>query len=791
VILGLLAGVLAAAAAAAPVPGTALESVDADTAAWTAYQRIHSDFFDIDKVPAADPREVELGRELFFDPRLSGNGAMSCWSCHDPSRGWGDGLPRARGIGHKLLARNTTSLLTTHRNIPFPLFWDGRAKDLTDAVRLSLLDPDVMGTDARSLTRAFDRVPSYARRMTELYGPAGVSVESACRALAAFIRTQVVPRGSPFDRYPSDPSALSPAAKRGMVVYAGKGRCLLCHTGAYFSDDFWHNVGLRPTPGLEDRGRGEFVPEKHAVGAFHTPTLRDVARTAPYMHDGSERTLRDVVEFYNRGGDRRDGSQDDLVVPLGLSEREKADLVVFLEALSSPDAEAALPVLPPVFAAETPGEAYAEAAARLGAAARAAALRRPELAAAHAASAREALAQWRARGGGDCVAAADRAAAALEAASDAGRAGLAAPAAAARRALAACAPPPEPGDAGAEAPPPPSALVAAADGSIAEARRLLSEAEAIAPRPDGAVPDPLPGFDIPRFLSALAGGRWSPANTEVLEQAVRADVMRYYEYKTFLADDPAACAEIKIHKIYFGVNRTGEWACRERHYENELSHALIVRPPDFDRRCRESMAAGYPELEIRDVAGACVVLRENLERPGPCGPLIAAGYLQEDKRVSCDNFFARIYGLDDEAVCGTLDGGPTAWRDRCRALSAFARAHKARDPKLCLGRGLCLAFMGVRAGSVDEAAEKIESLARNALRKGWQDETRPRVEKAFALAADARARLSAAESERDEADRALAAEVDAREEALARVVERAQRLRAAAPSQAPSRGGPG
>src|SRR5262249_16384639 len=133
-----------------------------------------------------------------------------------------------------------------------------------DAVRKSFLDPRVMGAGERSFTRFADGVPVYARRLRELYGPDGVSLDSAVRAVTAFIRTQVVPRGSPFDEYRWRPDALGPAAKRGMVVYAGKGRCLLCHTGAYFSDDFWHNVGLRRPPGPEDRGRGGLVPEKHA-----------------------------------------------------------------------------------------------------------------------------------------------------------------------------------------------------------------------------------------------------------------------------------------------------------------------------------------------------------------------------------------------------------------------------------------------------------------------------------------------------------------------------------------------
>ncbi|MEQ1920714.1 MAG: cytochrome c peroxidase, partial [Elusimicrobiota bacterium] len=334
-------------ASAAPSPGTAREAGDTDAVAWAAYQRIHSDFFDLDAAGKLDPREIELGRQLFFDPRLSGNGAMSCATCHDPSRAWGDALPRGRGLGHKELTRNTPSLLTVHRNIPHPFFWDGRADSIEKAILTALQSRLEMDRDPRLLVVDLSRVPAYNDAFRLLYGPEGISPDRLARAIGAFIKAEIRPGLTPFDRYRTDSTAMTPAAKRGMDLFAGKARCLLCHTGAFFSDDFFHNVGLSPTPGLDDPGRGALVKEKHSHRAFHTPPLRDVTRTGPYMHDGRDKDLASVIEFYDRGGDVHDESQDDLVKPLGLTAVERADLLAFLQALTSPDREARFPVLPP------------------------------------------------------------------------------------------------------------------------------------------------------------------------------------------------------------------------------------------------------------------------------------------------------------------------------------------------------------------------------------------------------------------------------------------------------------
>lgn len=771
----LLAG--SAAASAPPAPGTARAAGDTDAVAWAAYQRIHSDFFDLDKTVKSDPREIELGRQLFFDPRLSGNGAMSCATCHDPSRAWGDALPRGRGLGQKELARNTPSLLTVHRNIPHPFFWDGRADSIEKAILTALQSRLEMDRDPRLLVVDLSRVPAYNEAFRLLYGPEGISPDRLARAIGAFIKAEIAPGDTPFDRYRTDPAAMTPAAKRGMDLFAGKARCLLCHTGAFFSDDFFHNVGLRPTPGLEDAGRGALVKDKHSFRAFHTPPLRDVTRTGPYMHDGRDKDLASVIEFYNRGGDVHDESQDDLVKPLGLTAVERADLLAFLQALTSPDRETRFPVLPPARGPRSAAEGYAFARARVDAAAAALRAGRKDLAWAQAASLLELVPAWKRVGGGACVDGVERAASSLQQAAD-GAGDAAALARRAGSAVESCRPATAPEAAtsavpGAGAPAPGG--FAQTDAEIAEATSLLSAAEAEAAG-KGAVPGLAENFTVPKFVAEIAAGRWGPRTTDILLQAVRFDVLRYYEYKAFLADDPAVCLELKISKIYFGIERTGDWACRERHFENVLSHAFLTRPPDFVARCEKSFGISYPQLEGKDTAAACRVIADHFDAPGPCGDLIP-DYLVEDKRESCENFFARFRTAEDPASCDPLSSGPTQWRERCKAYSAFQRARKSGDWKQCEGRGLCLSFLGRREG-LDEAAAKIKSLMLETLARSWFEDLASRLERARLLVTGARARLAALEATRGAFDLVRAAELDAREEKLARLDGRIEALRA-------------
>lgn len=740
-----------------------------------AYKRIHSDFFDLDKGTPPDPLEVELGRQLFFDPRLSGNGAMSCATCHDPARAWGDGLRRGRGLGHKELSRNTPSLLAVHRNIPHPFFWDGRADTIEQAILTALQSRLEMDRDPRLLTVDLNRVPVYAEVFKKLYGPEGISPERLGKAIGAFIRAEIRPQEAPFDRYRDDANALSDSAKRGMDLFAGKARCLLCHTGSFLSDDFFHNVGLRPTPGLDDPGRGALVKEKHSQRAFRTPPLRDVERTGPWMHDGSEDSLEAIVEFYDRGGDVHDGSQDELVRPLGLTVGEKADLVAFLRSLTSPEREVTLPLLPPSRGPLTVEEAQAWSLSRAAAASAAAKAGRKDLAWAQATSLRELTAAWKRLGGAPCVERVDAAAAALQAAADQKAGTVPALAQAAVSAAAACVPRPLP-----DAPPARSAsLWKDVDADIAAASKAVDAAAAFAAA-RGLPPGLGPEFTVPPLLAALADGRFGPASTEVLLQAVRFDVLRYYEYKAFLAGNPDVCKELRIEKIYFGIERTGDWSCRERHHENVLSHAFLTRPKDLEARCKASVGVSYPYLDSNDLLGACAIIAANMDGEGPCRKLIPR-YLSPGKLDSCESFFGRFRANEDPASCEPLSTGPAAWHDRCLAFSAFARARKAKDWKLCEGRGLCLAFYGRREG-MDDAEKKVREAALKALEQTWRADLTPRLEQARKLVDAGRARLQAADAASPSLTRASAGALDGRAEALVRLETRLGELASIPPA---------
>jgi cytochrome c peroxidase len=309
-----------------------------------AYGRVDGSYYlRFTKSAPRPPAEVELGRELFFDPRLSADGTMSCASCHDPSKGWADGLPRARGLGGRELRRNTLTLLDLRERTLF--FWDGRVARLSDQVLFPIQNHEEMGQSLETLLGRLRAVPAYESGFAAAFGgPA--TADSLARALTAFLQTLNTPADSPFDKGRSDPAAMSPSARRGLVLFAGRAGCLTCHQGALFSDHRFHNLGLKQGSGPEDAGRWRVAPTRGAYGAFRTPGLRNIARTAPYMHDGRFQTLADVVAFYDRGGD---GPGDEVypLRPLGLTAGQRADLVAFLESLSSSLPAFTAPTVPP------------------------------------------------------------------------------------------------------------------------------------------------------------------------------------------------------------------------------------------------------------------------------------------------------------------------------------------------------------------------------------------------------------------------------------------------------------
>lgn len=283
-------------------------------------------------VPADNPQEaarIELGKKLFFDTRLSLDKASSCATCHDPEKAFADGLPRSRGFKGELLRRNAPTVLNAAYNSA--QFWDGRAATLDEQCKGPLLAPAEMNMlDEKHLVDRLDSIPGYHQEFRSIF-KAPPSLDNVAKAVAAFERTLLTP-GSRFDRYATgDKTALTQQEKRGLLVFIGKGACSECHNGPNFSDNKYYSLGLASVP--TDLGRYEVTKKEEDRNAYKTPALRNVALTAPYMHDGSEATLESVVEFYDRGGDAGP-NKSKLIYKLNLTAEEKADLVAFLKSLN-------------------------------------------------------------------------------------------------------------------------------------------------------------------------------------------------------------------------------------------------------------------------------------------------------------------------------------------------------------------------------------------------------------------------------------------------------------------------
>ncbi len=284
-------------------------------------------------VPADNPMssaKVELGRFLFFDGRLSRDGTVSCATCHKPELAFTDSRPVAVGVGGRKGVRNTPTVLNTAYNLS--QFWDGRAPTLEAQALQPIANPLEMGFTLEEAVARLQGIAGYRRRFRVVFGT-DVTAEGIGKAIAAFERT-LVSGDSPWDRHNlGDVEALSPAAKRGIVVFRTKGRCVLCHVGPTFTDNDFHNLGAGVEQGNQDPGRFKITGEPARQRAFKTPSLRNVAETAPYMHDGSIETLAEVVDFYDKGGFDNPG-KDPRMFPRNLTDEEKADLTAFLESLS-------------------------------------------------------------------------------------------------------------------------------------------------------------------------------------------------------------------------------------------------------------------------------------------------------------------------------------------------------------------------------------------------------------------------------------------------------------------------
>jgi cytochrome c peroxidase len=278
-------------------------------------------------VPDDNPltaEKIALGKKFFWDKRWSRNGTLACVSCHDPGHGWADPRPLSLRFDGKPTPRHSPTLV--NRLFSDVQQWAGTRTSLEDqAIKASDQSPEL-------LVKNLGAIPEYQAEFRKVFGTE-LNPDGVARAIAAYERT-ILSGNAPYDRFRAGhTSALSGAARRGLTLFEGKARCVTCHAGFNFTDESYHNLGVgmdRPTP---DLGRHTVTKREEHKGAFKTPTLRDVARHPPYMHDGSLRSLGDVIAFYDRGGTPNPWLSGD-IRPLGLTPDEQSDLVAFLEALT-------------------------------------------------------------------------------------------------------------------------------------------------------------------------------------------------------------------------------------------------------------------------------------------------------------------------------------------------------------------------------------------------------------------------------------------------------------------------
>ena len=290
--------------------------------------------------------KIELGKMLFFDPRLSGDGNMSCATCHSPLFGWSDGLPTAKGSKSMVLGRASPTVINTGFN-PIQM-WDGRKKTLEDQAMGPMKSNEEMNINIPSLIAFLNSNKGYKKAFNTAFPGQEISETTIAKSIASFERT-VVSNSSRFDQWlKGKKNALSKQEIRGFKVFVDpeRGNCEVCHSGANFTDNGFHNIGLAsygdPNP---DLGRYAERPLRLMKGAFKTPTIRDIELTAPYFHDGSAATLEEVVDHYATGGVVKTNPSPNLK-ELQLSQQEKDDLVAFMKSLTSPQKPFTLPILP-------------------------------------------------------------------------------------------------------------------------------------------------------------------------------------------------------------------------------------------------------------------------------------------------------------------------------------------------------------------------------------------------------------------------------------------------------------
>lgn len=295
--------------------------------------------------PPSNPHSKDkenLGKILFFDPRLSASGTQSCATCHSPSLGWEDGMAKAVGHGHKKLARATPTILNLAWDHLF--FWDGRVSSLEEQALIPIVSKEEMNMTGEELLTILQRIPGYRQLFKRAFPgqEQPINLGNVSKAIATYERG-IVSGKAPFDHWvEGDEGAISQGAKRGFALFNTKANCAACHSGWQFSDSSFHDIGM-PS---DDLGRGKFIP--HLVSmqhAFKTMGLRNIEERAPYMHDGSQKTLGEVIDHYDGGFVERESLSDEIKM-LDLTLLEKADLISFLKTLTSKDQTVTVPLLP-------------------------------------------------------------------------------------------------------------------------------------------------------------------------------------------------------------------------------------------------------------------------------------------------------------------------------------------------------------------------------------------------------------------------------------------------------------
>lgn len=281
--------------------------------------------------------KADLGWLLYYDKRLSSDQSVSCASCHAPEAGFTDGKPVSTGIKGQTGGRSAPTVI--NRAFSTLQFWDGRAVSLEDQAKGPLANSIEMTLekDAAAAHKAcvacLKGIPGYVQRFKKVFGTEDFDIDHVAKAIATFERT-VLSGNAPYDRYENgDKKAMTPEQVRGMDVFFNKAKCDSCHIGFNFTDGSFENIGIGMDKVSPDLGRYMVTRREDEKGAFKTPTLREIEHTAPYMHDGSLKTLEEVVEHYNKGGIKNPWL-DERLKPLNLTKQDKSDLVAFMKALS-------------------------------------------------------------------------------------------------------------------------------------------------------------------------------------------------------------------------------------------------------------------------------------------------------------------------------------------------------------------------------------------------------------------------------------------------------------------------